>query len=196
MSARSLTFRWIPFDDERIFDQPGRFGIVYDGSPASAQMSVLINKDLAKTNGELDPEDLLGLADRIESVQAGDPWPANIMDGVDGFVNFSEGVVLVASSTTEDSALLIAPDEFKRVLRSVHAVLAGPNLRNPDAVLDAITFDVIAEGEDAVTEYFRRGGANSHWEFDPKKCTFTYEGQPDDFVYPNPIPEGYKELCE
>ena len=196
MTARSLGFRWIPFDGEWIFDEPGRFGVKDDSSVSSIQMSVLISIDLRSPDRSYDPESLSDLATRIESVQAGDPWPANIMGGVDGVVYFSQGVVLVASSVGEDSALLIEPDEFTRVIRTVHSVFAGPDFRNPNATFEDISFNVLSEGQEAIDEYTRRGGETTRWEFDPKKCTFTYEGQPEDFEYPNPIPPGYQELCE
>ena len=196
MNKRSIAFTWLPFDGQFILDEPGEHGIRHDGSPASTQLTVLITTDLSETNGDLDPESLLSLANRIESMQAGDPSPEHIMDGVDGYVFFSQGAVLIASSVDEDSALLIEPDELKRVLRSVHAVFAGGDFRNPGATFEDIVFSVMIEGNDAKEEYERRGGGYSAWEFDPKKCTFTYEGQPDDFVYPGPIPPGLQELCE
>lgn len=196
MTVRSLGFRWIPFDGKWIFDEPGRFGVKDDASVSSIQMSVLISIDLRSPDRSYDPEALLDLATRIESIQAGDPWPANIMGGVDSEVYFSQDVVLVVSSVDEESALLIEPDEFTRVLRAFHAVFVGPDFRNPDATLADISFNVITEGQDAIADYQRRGGETTRWEFDPKKCTFTYEGQPADFEYPNPIPPGYQELCE
>ena len=195
MITRTIEFRWAPGDGEYI-DQPGKHVLAYDGPQTSAQMAVLITVDLAATNGRLDPAELLVLADRIESVQNGDPWPANIMSGVDGFVYFSQGVVLIGSSVAEESALLIEPDEVIRVLRSVHAVFTSSEVRNPEAQFDPIPFNVILDGEEAIEEYKHRGGGTSRWTFDPKKCTFTYEGQPEGFEYPNEIPDGYRELCE
>ena len=196
MNTRTIGFRWLPYDGKTVFDPPGQQALIYDGPITSAQMSVLITADLAATNGELDPEELVALADRIEYMQAGKPWPANVLSGVDGFVYFSQGVVLVGSSTTEDSVLLIDPDELKRVLRAVHAVFAGPDFRDPEAAPDDISFEVIVDGQEAMEEYKRLGGETTRWAFDPKKCTFTYEGQPEDFDYPNPVPPGYQELCD
>ena len=140
LNKRSIAFTWLPFDGQSILDEPGEHGIRHDGSPASTQLAVLITTDLSETNGDLDPESLFGLANRIESMQAGDPAPEHIMDGVDGYVFFSQGVVLIASSVDEDSALLIEPDELKQVLRSVHAVLAGPDFRNPDTTFEAVSY--------------------------------------------------------
>lgn len=75
-NSRSISFNWIPFDGEWIFDEPGRFGVVSDSSPASTQMSVLISTDLKLFDRDYDPEELQRLANRTESIQAGEPSPA------------------------------------------------------------------------------------------------------------------------
>ena len=196
MMQRKIGFHWLSFDNISVFDKPGRFGIKGYGhegyqSIASSQLVSLIVTDLENTAG-----DVMGLVETIEARVAGAPGPPNLMSGMDGSVYLANGVVLVNSDVVEEYAVLLTSDSLMKVLRGVHAVFTSPDYRNPDASFDDVHYEVLAEGEAAFDGYVERGGTYTSWQFDPKKCTFVYEGMPDDMVYPHPIPQGFKDLCE
>lgn len=155
MGKVRVYFGWAPFHPHSFnsVDKPGRW------MPMAKEDSISEVWSFLSVDLEYRLDRIEGAIVSLTAAMDGSGEPGFVDGGNDGSCYYGGGHVMVASDYADDDRVVMAADQCLLLLTKVREVMAHADYRNPDREpFPSFELDIIATGEHAVDEYWRRGG--------------------------------------
>jgi len=169
MSVLQVTFdhQWSPIGyNFNHHDKPGRW-IVWPDTWDVIAIWHFLNIDLEyscdRVERCLDSVERFERGDVVQGCVGDGYAPPGVMaEGNDGAAYFGNNHVLIASDHADERRVLLTSEQFKILLRHILTTMDHPAYRDPgpeeEDPYQPIMIEILAFGEDALDEYYKRGG--------------------------------------